>query len=203
MKRSLLIMITCLCALAFATFGLTACGGDASSSGTSRTTASNGDSSAAEDGEGVDAADLNADEIRGAFQQALTGMSEYYQGTTPVGEQLYYAGGSDGENAVFVLIVPDSGSSVIFIGPVEVGEDSNVLTVTDSTTGSTIAFQVFDNGDGTYSFSMGDEYGAAIMNRCSSAEIIDALTSVVMESANQAASAEGDETGAIEGALQE
>lgn len=122
---------------------------------------------------------MSSDEVRSVFEQAVTGMSEYYKGTTPVGEQLYYAGGADGENAILVLVVPESSASAVFIGPATVGDD-NKLTVQDETTGSSISFAVIDNGDGTYSFSMGDQYGAAVMSRCSSAEVVDALTEVVM-----------------------
>ena len=124
---------------------------------------------------------MSRDDVRSVFEQTIATMSEFYKGSTPVGEQLYYAGGADGAGAIFVLIVPESNTSAIFIGPATVGED-NKLTITDETTGSSITFAVIDNGDDTYSFSMGDEYGAAIMTRCSSNEIIDALTDVVMAS---------------------
>lgn len=194
MKRPMILVLSCLCALLLSLFALTACGGSSSDSSSSKTanTASNSASSS-ENGDDANVEDFNEDEIRAAFEQVLMGMSEYYEGTTPVGEQLYYAGGSDGENAVFVLIVPESDTSVIFIGPVEVGDD-NVLTVTDSTSGSTISFEVFDNGDGTYSFSMGENYGAAIMYRCTSTAIVDALTSSVMQAASAAAAAPESES---------
>lgn len=76
---------------------------------------------------------MSSDEVRSVFEQAVTGMSEYYKGTTPVGEQLYYAGGADGENAILVLVVPESSASAVFIGPATVGDD-NKLTVQDETT---------------------------------------------------------------------
>lgn len=88
---------------------------------------------------------MSSDEVRSVFEQAVTGMSEYYKGTTPVGEQLYYAGGADGENAILVLVVPESSASAVFIGPATVGDD-NKLTVQDETTGSSISFAVIDNG---------------------------------------------------------
>ena len=171
MKRSLILVISCACALAIALFAMTACGGASNSpSGSASSSAASSDANGAN---GADTA--NPDDASGS------GMSEFYKGSTPVGEQLYYAGGADGAGAIFVLIVPESNTSAIFIGPATVGED-NKLTITDETTGSSITFAVIDNGDGTYSFSMGDEYGAAIMTRCSSNEIIDALTDVVMAS---------------------
>ncbi len=197
MKRSFILVISCVCALAIALFALTACGGGSSdsSSSSASSSASSSDAGGADGSEAVNpddvtASSMSADEIRGVFEQAVTGMSEYYKGTTPVGETLYYAGGADGEGAILVLIVPESNASAIFIGPATVGED-NKLTVTDETTGSSISFAVIDNKDGTYSFSMGDQYGAAVMSRCSSAEVIDALTEVVMAtSAAQAAAAQ-------------
>lgn len=202
MKRSVVLIVSCVCALMLAMFTLTACGGNSSGSSSSRGgSGTNNSASTGEDGsESIE--DFNEDEIRAAFEQALMGMSEYYEGTTPVGEQLYYAGGADGENAVFVLIVPDSGASVIFIGPVEVGDD-NILTITDSMSGSSIAFEVFDNEDGTYSFSMGENYGAAIMYRCSAATIIDALTNSVIQAAASAQSASIEGAEGAEGASEE
>lgn len=201
MKRSVVLIVSCVCALMLAMFTLTACGGNSSGSSSSRSgSATNNSASTGEDG-GESIEDFNEDEIRAAFEQVLMGMSEYYEGTTPVGEQLYYAGGADGENAVFVLIVPENDTSVIFIGPVEVGDD-NILTVTDSMSGSSIAFEVFDNDDGTYSFSMGENYGAAIMYRCSAATIIDALTNSVMQAAS-AQSADTEGTEGAEGATEE
>ena len=177
MKRSLILVISCACALAIALFAMTACGGASNSpSGSASSSAASSDANGAN---GADAA--NPDDVRSVFEQTIATMSEFYKGSTPVGEQLYYAGGADGAGAIFVLIVPESNTSAIFIGPATVGED-NKLTITDETTGSSITFAVIDNGDDTYSFSMGDEYGAAIMTRCSSNEIIDALTDVVMAS---------------------
>lgn len=200
MKRSSILVISCVCALAIALFALTACGGGASDSSNSSSSSSTASSSTGGTEEGseavnpddVTASSMSADEIRGVFEQAVTGMSEYYKGTTPVGEALYYAGGADGENAILVLVVPESNASAIFIGPATVGED-NKLTVTDETTGSSISFAVIDNEDGTYSFSMGEQYGAAVMSRCSSAEVVDALTEVVMatSAAQTAATQEG------------
>ena len=197
MKRSFILVISCVCALAIALFAMTACGGgssDSSSGSASNSAASStttdGDGSEAVNPDDVTASSMSAEEIRGVFEQAIVGMSEFYKGTTPVGEQLYYAGGADGEGAILVLVVPESSASAIFIGPATVGDD-NKLKITDETTGSSIAFAVIDNEDGTYSFSMGDQYGAAVMSRCSSAEVIDALTEVVMAtSAAQAAAAQ-------------
>lgn len=198
MKRSFILVISCVCALAIALFALTACGG---SSDSSSSAASSSAASSSADGEGdatnpedATASSMSTDEIRSVFEQAVANMSEFYKGTTPVGEQLYYAGGADGEGAVLVLIVPETSASAIFIGPATVGED-NKLTITDETTGGTIAFAVIDNEDGTYSFSMGDQYGAAIMSRCSSAEVVDALTNVVVTtSAAQAAAQSSTQT---------
>lgn len=198
MKRSFTLVISCVCALAIAMFAMTACGGGSSDSSSSSASSSTASSDAGNANEGDDvnpddvtASSMSADEIRGVFEQAIVGMSEFYKGTTPVGEQLYYAGGADGEAAILVLIVPESNASAVFIGPATVGED-NKLTVTDDTTGSSISFAVIDNEDGTYSFSMGDQYGAAVMSRCSSAEVIDALTEVVMATSNaQSANQDG------------
>ncbi len=197
MKRSFILVISCVCALALALFAMTACGGgssDSSQSSTSGSAASSGASGTegSEEGnpEDATASSMSSDEVRGVFEQAVTGMSEYYKGT-PVGEQLYYAGGADGENAILVLVVPESSASAVFIGPATVGDD-NKLTVQDETTGSSISFAVIDNGDGTYSFSMGEQYGAAVMSRCSSAEVVDALTEVVM--ATSAAQAGAQDT---------
>lgn len=195
MKRSLAVILSCLCALMLASFSLTACrGGDASSSsGAQAGSSASASSDGIDDPGDITADNLSTDDVRGVFEQAVAGMSEYYKGTTPVGEQLYYAGGADGQNAIFVLIVPETSVSAIFIGTATVGED-NTLSVTDDTTGSVISFQVFDNGDDTYSFSMGDEYGSAVMSRCSATEIVDALTAVVMSSAGVDAGAEGDDS---------
>lgn len=184
MKRSLIFVISCACVLAIALFTMTACGGgssDSSGSAAASSAASSDPSGEGDTGnpEDATASSMSTDEIRSVFEQAVASMSEFYKGTTPVGEQLYYAGGADGEGAILVLIVPETNASAIFIGPATVGED-NRLMITDETTGSTIAFAVIDNEDGTYSFSMGDQYGAAIMSRCSSAEVVDALTNVVM-----------------------
>mgnify|MGYP003291995594 CR=1 FL=1 len=192
MKRSFILVISCVCALAIALFALTACGGSSDSSGSSAAS-STASSTADGDGDGgnpddASAGSMSSEEIRAIFEQAIAGMSEFYKGTTPVGEQLYYAGGADGEAAILVLVVPDNGASAVFIGPAAVGED-NKLTITDETTGAIIAFDVFDNEDGTYSFSMGDQYGAAVMSRCSSNEVIDALVEVVMTTSSQAAAA--------------
>lgn len=196
MKRSILITLACLCALAIATLGLTACGGDSStSSSTSQSNSTAASDSAESEGE-EDATVENLDEqsVHSTFEQMLAGMSEYYQGSTPAGENLYYAGGADGDNGIFVLLVPGSSYSIILIGPVEVGDD-NILKITDSTSNNSLEFQVFDNGDGTYSFSMGEDYGAAIMSRCSSNTIVDALTTAIMDAANEANSTEGNEGG--------
>ena len=191
MKRSLIIVLSCACALLIAIFGLTACGGsgDANSQDASNSSSASSSQDAADgevDASDVSASNLSADEVHSVFEQAVVGMSEFYKGTTPVGESLYYAGGGDGENAIFVVIVPNSSESVIFMGPATVGED-NRLTVTDATTNSSITFSVTDNGDGTYSFSMGDQYGAAVMTKCSTAEIVNALTDVVVATSEQAA----------------
>lgn len=187
MKRSLILVISCACALAIALFAMTACGGASNSpSGSASSSAASSDANGAKGADAANPDDASAsgmsrDDVRSVFEQTIATMSEFYKGSTPVGEQLYYAGGADGAGAIFVLIVPESNTSAIFIGPATVGED-NKLTITDETTGSSITFAVIDNGDDTYSFSMGDEYGAAIMTRCSSNEIIDALTDVVMAS---------------------
>lgn len=195
MKRSLLIVIACASALMLALFALTACGGNGSdkssdSSGSVNLTNSDGSTS-----------EYTSDDIRATFERAVMTMSEFFTGTTPVGETLYYAGGADGENALLVIIVPEDSGSVVFIGTSKVNED-NTLTVSDETTGGTITFSVVDNGDDTYSFSLGAEYGDTIMHRCSSAEVVDALTDVVMATANSAAAAEeeaGEMAGEIEG----
>lgn len=194
MKRSILMMLACLCALSIAMFGLTACGGDSSSSSSTSQASSStaSDSTGSEDEEEMTADNLDEQSVRSTFEQMLSGMSEYYHGSTPAGENLYYAGGTDGDNGIFVLLVPGSSYSIILIGPVEVGDD-NVLKITDSTTNNSIEFQVFDNGDGTYSFSMGDDYGAAIMSRCSSNTIVDALTTAIIDAANESSSSEGTE----------
>ncbi len=201
MKRSFILVISCVCALALALFAMTACGGGSSDSSQSSASSSAASSDAsgtegAEEGnpEDATASSMSSDEVRSVFEQAVTGMSEYYKGTTPVGEQLYYAGGADGENAILVLVVPESSASAVFIGPATVGDD-NKLTVQDETTGSSISFAVIDNGDGTYSFSMGDQYGAAVMSRCSSAEVVDALTEVVMATSAAQAGAQGTAQG--------
>ncbi len=193
MKRSFILVISCVCALAIALFALTACGGASDSSNSSAASSSasstSGDDADATNPEDASASGMSRDDVRSVFEQTIATMSEFYKGSTPVGEQLYYAGGADGAGAIFVLIVPESNTSAIFIGPATVGED-NKLTITDETTGSSISFAVLDNGDDTYSFSMGDQYGAAVMSRCSSGEIVDALTDVVM--ASPAAQSTGD-----------
>lgn len=196
MKRPISILLTCICVLTLAMLCLSACGGGSDGSSGASQNGASGASADTENGDGTAGTEMSEESVHSAFEQALMGMSEYYRGTTPFGEEVFYAGGSDGENAVFVLVVPDSTSSVIFTGPAEVGDD-NVLTITDTTSGSSISFQVFDNGDGTYSFSMGDDYGAAVMSKCSAAEIVDALTSVVMGAAALSASSgtTGEEAG--------
>lgn len=193
MKRSFILVISCVCALAIALFALTACGGASDSSNSSAASSSasstSSDDADATNPEDASASGMSRDDVRSVFEQTIATMSEFYKGSTPVGEQLYYAGGADGAGAIFVLIVPESNTSAIFIGPATVGED-NKLTITDETTGSSISFAVLDNGDDTYSFSMGDQYGAAVMSRCSSGEIVDSLTDVVMGS--PAAQSTGD-----------
>lgn len=191
MKRSSLLVLSCAFALVIALFGLSACSGS-SDSGDGSSAASSTDATSDAAGE-VDPDDVSvdsysADEMSAVFTQLIAGMSEYYTGQTPIGETLYYAGGADGENAIFVLIVPDTNASAIFIGPATVGDD-NWLNITDDTTGSTIAFEVIDNGDGTFSFSMGEQYGAAVMTRCSSNDIVNALTEVVMATSQAQADA--------------
>ena len=79
-----------------------------------------------------------------------------------------------------ILECPAASEAIAEGDTVSIDFDTGVIT--DETTGSSITFAVIDNGDDTYSFSMGDEYGAAIMTTCSSNEIIDALTDVVMAS---------------------
>ena len=79
--------------------------------------------------------------VRGVTLARKMCIRDSYKGSTPVGEQLYYAGGADGAGAIFVLIVPESNTSAIFIGPATVGED-NKLTITDETTGSSITFEM-------------------------------------------------------------
>ena len=156
MKRSLILVISCACALAIALFAMTACGGASNSpSGSASSSAASSDANGANGADTANPDDASAsgrsrDAVRRVFEQTLATITEY-------------------------------NTSAIFIGPATVGED-NKLTITDETTGSSIAFAVIDNGDDTYSFSMGDEYGAAIMTRCSSNAIIDALTDVVMAS---------------------
>lgn len=177
MKRSFLIVLACACALAIALFGMTACGGSGDSGSNDGSTNASSDTGA--EGEEEASGEYSSDDIRAIFEQAVITMSEFYTGTTPVGETLYYAGGADGENALLVIIVPENSGSVIFIGTATVNED-NTLTVNDETTGGMITFSVTDNEDGTYSFSLGSEYGDTIMHRCSSAEVVDALTEVVM-----------------------
>lgn len=192
MKRLNIVVVSCICALALSLFGLCACGDSSSSSNNGSGSSSSsqqqsGSSDETVDPDNADASNMSQDEIRSVFEAAIAGMSEYYKGTTPVGEQIYYAGGQDGDNAILVLIVPESNQSAIFIGPATVGDD-NRLTVTDETTGSAITFDVTQNDDDTYSFTLGEEYGSAIMTICSSNEIIDKLTEVVLATSDQAAS---------------
>lgn len=193
MKRLNIVVVSCICALALSLFGLCACGDSSNSSNGSDSGSSSGSqqqsgsSDETVDPDNADASNMSQDEIRSVFEAAIAGMSEYYKGTTPVGEQIYYAGGQDGDNAILVLIVPESNQSAIFIGPATVGDD-NRLTVTDETTGSAITFDVTQNDDDTYSFTLGEEYGSAIMTICSSNEIIDKLTEVVLATSDQAAS---------------
>lgn len=191
MKRSFLLVITCICALMLAFFGLAACGGsgDSNANGSQNGAASN---TGVEGEEG--STEYTSDDIHAIFEQAVATMSEFFKGTTPVGETLYYAGGADGESALLVIIVPDSNGSVVFIGTSTVNED-NTLTVTDETTGGAITFSVTDNEDGTYSFSLGQEYGDTIMYRCSSAEVVDALTEVVMATTYANDATEGEPGG--------
>lgn len=111
MKRSFILVISCVCALALALFALTACGGGSSDSSQSSASSSAASSDASgtegsEEGnpEDATASSMSSDEVRSVFVQAVTGMSEYYKGTTPVGEQLYYAWWChDGENAILVF----------------------------------------------------------------------------------------------------
>lgn len=186
MKRSHFLVISCACALVLALFGLSACGGGSGASSSNAGSGSSGNEAQSSNGEDGTASTISADDVKGIFTQLVAGMSDYYKGATPVGEQLYYAGGADGANAVFALIVPESGQSMIFVGPATVEEGTNKLTVTDQTTGSSIAFFVTSNDDGTVSFSMGEQYGAAIMTRCSSTDIVNALSEVVASAANAA-----------------
>ena len=136
MKRSLILVISCACALAIALFAMTACGGASNSpSGSASSSAASSDANGANGADTANPDDASAsgmsrDDVRSVFEQTIATMSEFYKGSTPVGEQLYYAGGADGAGAIFVLIVPESNTSAIFIGPATVGED-NKLTITD------------------------------------------------------------------------
>lgn len=187
MKQSNLTVILLTCALAFTAFGLSACGGSAASSTASSSTESSSSvqqessssSSTESTSESTEAststAAMSESDIRAAFQQMLTGMVDFYSGSSEAGEQVYFAGGTPDTNAVIAFIEPSSSQLASFIGPATVSDDGR-LTITDSSSKNSITFSVVGNSDDTVTFNMGSAYGTATLSPCPSDDILEALT---------------------------
>lgn len=117
--------------------------------------------------------------MRASFQQMTMNMVDFYSGSSQAGEQVYYAGGANGQNAILVFIEPSSMQAASFIGPVTTGND-NRITISDSSTQSTITFAVVGNSDSTVTFDLGNNYGTATLSPCTSDDIVEALTQLSM-----------------------
>ncbi|MDO4537717.1 MAG: hypothetical protein Q4B54_06105 [Coriobacteriales bacterium] len=145
--------------------GLVGCGG-----GSQSTAASEG--SAAES----TATETSATSDTSSATEANYEWSSCYMGAGESGEIFYYAEDkSDSSNLQGLMIVldPETGKYISFVGPATNPSDTQV-TITDTSSGNAITFEVVAAEDDKLLVDLGDT-GKAVLAECTSADINEAI----------------------------
>lgn len=181
--------------LSFSVLPLTGCGGSSSSSSSASNTtnsqsanntsssSSNSNNAAADNSnaaeETTNSTDSNTSSSDITLDSVESQMTSAYMGTNEdTGETYYLAMNDDGSFGMLAVLNTngDSATSASFVGEGTVTD--NNYTITDYVSGDQIGFDVTDNGDGTYTLDLGDEYGKATVAQVDVSDVFNAFKTI-------------------------